>query len=189
MKQQIEELNKELRYNERILQTLEDSLSKHQAKIYAVKTQKEMVSLDHEIAKTRQESSQTEDKVLGLMGDIENVTERIEAKSKAMVSELVELQAAEKDCQAKLNQTEQKLKAAKEEREKSVIDLPQEALVRYEKLLANKNNLAVVAIKGGACQGCFMILPPQMINEAKSSNGMVCCERCLRILYCEDEKR
>lgn len=188
MQHQAEEFNKEFRYEERKLQVLEDNLSKFQAKIYAVKTQKEMISLDHEIAKSREEKSQTEDNLLILMDNIEKLTNQIVAKKEILASELIELQSAETDCNERLNIAEQNLNRNKEKRKELTTKIPRQDLERYEKLRANKNNLAVVAVKNGICQGCFVTLPPQEINEVKSSSTLVTCERCIRILYCEDNK-
>ena len=49
--------------------------------------------------------------------------------------------------------------------------------------------LAVVAVIKGVCQGCFMNVPPQVVNLIKMYDNLVICEVCQRILYIEDELR
>jgi predicted nucleic acid-binding Zn-ribbon protein len=44
----------------------------------------------------------------------------------------------------------------------------------------------VVPIAGDSCQGCFRILPPQVINEVRMKTELVVCENCTRILYVEE---
>ena len=57
------------------------------------------------------------------------------------------------------------------------------SLSKYERLLKNKDGLAIVPISNEACQGCFRILPPQVINEIRMKEGLVVCDSCARILY------
>jgi len=41
----------------------------------------------------------------------------------------------------------------------------------------------MVKLVNGACQGCNMNVPPQVINEVKMKNELIICENCSRILY------
>ena len=59
-------------------------------------------------------------------------------------------------------------------------------LGKYERILANKDGLAMVRVEDEACQGCYMNVPPQVINEIKMAKGLVVCGNCSRILYIEE---
>ncbi len=71
-----------------------------------------------------------------------------------------------------------------------VIGIPEidpNGLSRYEKILNNKNGIAVVPVIDTACSGCQMKLNPQMINLVKMQDRLVECDMCSRILYFEGD--
>ena len=45
-----------------------------------------------------------------------------------------------------------------------------------------RNGLAVVIVKRGACGGCFNVVPPQRQTEIKQKMKIILCEFCGRIL-------
>jgi predicted nucleic acid-binding Zn-ribbon protein len=54
----------------------------------------------------------------------------------------------------------------------------------YDRLQANRQRGAVVAkVVGGACQGCRIALPMNLIQRARSGSEIVQCSSCERILY------
>ena len=59
-------------------------------------------------------------------------------------------------------------------------------LEKYDRLLKNRDGLALASVVGDSCQGCFRIMPPQVINEIKMNNELVFCDNCARILYLEE---
>ena len=46
---------------------------------------------------------------------------------------------------------------------------------------------AIVAVRGGTCQGCKVKLRPQALNEVASNNKVRYCESCKRMQYYEAE--
>jgi predicted nucleic acid-binding Zn-ribbon protein len=59
-------------------------------------------------------------------------------------------------------------------------------LARYDRIIKSKDGLAVVTVTGESCQGCFRILPSQVIHEIRTKKELVCCGSCARILYIEE---
>ncbi len=53
----------------------------------------------------------------------------------------------------------------------------------YERLRAARQGRAVAKVEGGACQGCRISLPMNLVKLARSSNDLVQCTNCERILY------
>jgi predicted nucleic acid-binding Zn-ribbon protein len=52
----------------------------------------------------------------------------------------------------------------------------------------SRDGIAVAEVKNGACSACFMSLRPQMLVELKTTDKMITCESCTRILYIESDK-
>ena len=83
---------------------------------------------------------------------------------------------------------EKELQKRQKEREGQVGGIEEDLLARYEKIKEGREGLALVPVKGDACQGCFTKLPPQVINEIMQSRRVIICERCSRILYISDSE-
>ena len=60
------------------------------------------------------------------------------------------------------------------------------ALAKYDRIIKSKDGLAVVPVLGESCQGCFRIMPPQVIHEIRMKKDLVTCENCARIIYLEE---
>ncbi|MEW6619043.1 MAG: C4-type zinc ribbon domain-containing protein [bacterium] len=178
-----ENVEKELRTKERRLQTIEDELKKFRARIYEVKTQKEMVSLDSEIEKAEEEKGIVEEDILKLFDANDNLANKISSLTIELEKELVELKKEEQETNRQIELNTNKLNSVTKDRDEISEKIAKETLALYEKIRAHKNNLAVVQVKDNACQGCFIKLPPQVINEVKSGSHLVRCEGCVRILY------
>ena len=57
----------------------------------------------------------------------------------------------------------------------------------FQRLLNSRKGLAVVGIKNGTCQGCFLALPPQLMQEVRRNDRVLTCSHCQRILYWSEE--
>jgi len=55
------------------------------------------------------------------------------------------------------------------------------------RILENKQGLALVPVVGSSCGGCHMNVTPQQRNAIKMNEELVFCEMCARILYLEDD--
>jgi predicted nucleic acid-binding Zn-ribbon protein len=61
-----------------------------------------------------------------------------------------------------------------------------EMLFKFDRIIRHKMGKGIVAIKGGVCTGCRMILPAQFANLVRRSEEIVFCPYCSRILYYEE---
>lgn len=186
-KQELETLEKDLRSKERKLEATNDSLKKYQNQIYSIKTQKEAEAIDHEIAKAKMEIDRLEDRILTLMEERDSLRRSIEENGREVEKEAKELSDEETRYQEELILIGQELNSARERRTGLIPHIGEELLSLYDKLRQKKENIAIVTIKAGACGGCFMNLPPQVINEVKISARPITCENCSRILHWEEE--
>ena len=68
----------------------------------------------------------------------------------------------------------------------AIPEIDPKILSQYERILSNRDGLAIVAVKGDSCKGCNMLVPPQVVNLIKMYERIVTCEICNRILYVEE---
>jgi predicted nucleic acid-binding Zn-ribbon protein len=68
------------------------------------------------------------------------------------------------------------------------ITLPAQMASIYNRLAQrSRDGIAVAEVVNGSCSACFMKLRPQMQVELKTSNRIMTCESCTRILYIAPE--
>lgn len=188
LNQELEANRKELRSRERKLQLTEDNLVHYEQKIYSVKSQKEMKAVDHEIKAAREEKEKLEESILYLLEAIDELSVKVTAEEEKLNQAKAKLKQEEENYKERLAWFNQSLESNKEKREEVLGRIRPENLSLYERLQTNRSNLAVVSIHGGACGGCFMTLPPQVVNEVKANSSILRCQSCTRILYWDENK-
>ncbi len=56
----------------------------------------------------------------------------------------------------------------------------------YERYYEKYHDRAIVSVKGGVCQGCFVTIPPMRLDIIRRMDSIEFCESCGRILIWED---
>lgn len=65
--------------------------------------------------------------------------------------------------------------------------LDREILFKFQRII-QRNSEGIVAVKGGVCMGCHMILPAQFANEVRGGESIHFCPYCSRILFYEQSE-
>jgi predicted nucleic acid-binding Zn-ribbon protein len=171
-----------------LLGEAESTREKSEKNMDAVNTQREYEALDKEIRDAaekeqqyRKELQKEERILIDLDEQIKQTTDLIEQQEKELGERRagIEAEVAEKRSQiAKL-----------EEDEKALIPgLDPEILFKFERIIRNKMGRGIVAIKGGVCTGCHMVLPVQFANLVHQGEEIVFCPYCSRILFYEESE-
>ncbi|MDR3172967.1 MAG: C4-type zinc ribbon domain-containing protein [Treponema sp.] len=151
-----------------------------------VTTPREIEALEKEIRDAAEKEQQyrkdlqREERLLADLNEqIKQTSTLIEQQEKELTAQRsgVEAEVAEK--RAKLEEL-----AAREKELSSGLD--QEVLFKFERIIRNKMGRGIVAIRGGVCMGCHMILPVQFANTVRQGEEIVFCPYCSRILYYEE---
>ena len=140
-------------------------------------------ALAHEIDGCKADITKIEDQEIELM-------EQAEAAQKEVARAMQEAAAAKKLVEeqvAQLDQREENLKKELVELQSSRAELAsavdEVARARYERLLKSKGDNVVVGVDHGACGGCHMKLPAQILVLCQGHKELVSCINCGRILY------
>ena len=170
------------------LQSKEDAIAKANAQLSLLKTNKEYTAKMSEIESIKADKSQVEEKILLSYDEADNIISSINKEKGVVAEEEKKYLEQKKEIDNSLKEFEEKIRALETQRNQIVPDVPKANLERYEKILANKQGLAIVPVAGGnACGGCFMNVPAQVVNEIRTHDRLVLCERCARILYLQEE--
>lgn len=168
------------------LESKEGAIKKHQAQLYQIKTNKEYTALQQEIERAKADNSIIEEEIIKILDQIDAQNQKI-AKEKGLLKEAESNYNEEVKKKAEESkQLESQMEALKSQRSTLTPKVDRTILSKYERILNNKDGLAVVPVTGEACNGCFRVMPPQVINEIKMKHDLVLCENCSRILYIEE---
>lgn len=171
------------------LKQLEVEVESHKEKIdryknqqMEAKTNEQYRALLIEAANEEKGISDIEDRELELM-------ERLEVSKKSIDERAAELKEEEEGiCEEqemlveRLSETEEAVLGLTDKRAKMAGNVDQGLLVKYERVLANKGDFAVVRVENSHCRGCNMKLPPQVVNDALNPAKLVACNYCGRML-------
>jgi predicted nucleic acid-binding Zn-ribbon protein len=146
----------------------------------AITKETELQQLEIQILEKRITESQV--KIEDKKYDIEETKQLHEDRKKDLAAKKVELETIEQE-------SEDDVKKLEKDREKALKGLEDRLSISYQKLRDNvRNGLAVVAVKRGACGGCFNTVPPQRQADIRERKKVIVCEHCGRLLAdVEDE--
>ena len=168
------------------LKVKEEGVSKANAQLSAIKTNKEYTAKISEIESIKADMSVIEDKILISYEEFDKVNAEV-AKEKANVAEEEKKYLLQKSkIDDEINVIKDRIKVLKSQKSKVGSEVDPACLDMYEKILVRKNGLAIVPLNGNICGGCNLNVLPQEINNLKKKHELVFCEKCNRILYLEE---
>jgi uncharacterized protein len=152
-----------------------------------IRNDKELQAAAHEVETQKEANQRFETDLLGLMAASEPRSARIAELTASLEQLRVELNEAEKEIAAQVEDLKVSIAKQRLERDLMAGNLERGLLQRYEMIFSRRNGLAVAEARGGTCQGCRMRLPPQLYNQIQRHDSIHFCPNCQRILYHEGE--
>ncbi len=172
---------------EGLLQQKEANIKKLEGQLGQVKTNKEYSAMQQEIASLKADNSLLEEEIIKLIDEVDAADEEVKGEKER-------LKQIEKDFQAREAEMAQKEKAANEtiekmrkSRQEIMSQIPPDVSSLYDLIVQKKQGRGLARVLGENCEGCRLLLRPQLINEIKMGNALIVCENCSRILYFEDQ--
>ncbi|MDR3139638.1 MAG: C4-type zinc ribbon domain-containing protein [Treponema sp.] len=172
-----------------LLTEAENARERAEKNMDSINTQREYEALDKEIRDAaereqqyRKDLQREERSLLELDEQMKQSTALIEQQEHEMADRRagIELEIAHKKAA---------IDRLIEEEKNLTPDLDSEVLFKFERIIRNKMGRGIVAIKGGVCMGCHMILPAQFANTVRKGEEIVFCPYCSRILFYEESEQ
>ena len=169
------------------LKVKDEAIAKADGALMTLKTNKEYQAKLFEIENLKADKSVIENEVLKFMEEVETNAKEIE-NEKGVVAAEEKAYLAEKEKVDQANaQVQLKVDGLGGERKQATEGIDRETLAIYQRIVENRDGLALVPIVGNACGGCFMNVPPQVVNKIKMYDEIVRCEICARLLYLQED--
>jgi predicted nucleic acid-binding Zn-ribbon protein len=154
-----------------------------QFQLYQLKSNKEYQAMEMEIKGGRADKSVLEEEILKLFDAVDDAKKKLAKEKEALAAEEKKFKDEIAVVDKEIADLQQKISVTEENRKQYLPNIDPKILGQYERLLKNRDGLALVPVKGGSCSGCNMELPPQMVNEVHANDKLIYCESCARILY------
>ena len=163
----------------------EGQFKKLQVQLFQLKTNKEYAAMLKEIEGLKADHSVLEEEILKVMEEAEKAKGAMAAERESLKVEENALAAQMKQIEEEGRQIQSSMEQLQSSRGGLTSRVDPPILSQYERILAKTAGLALVPVRGDACGGCNMVLPPQMINEIQMNTRLTLCESCARILFLE----
>ena len=167
------------------VQQLTDRLTSVQDRLYSgsITSPRELSAYEADRQHLQKRHGAEEDRLLEVMVEVDELRS---ARSRA-AQELERIDAERRTDVKELEEDERELIAAlealRQSRDGIAPAIPPATLSVYEGLRKSRNGIAVARVVRSMCEGCRLTLPTMELQRAKSSQSIVQCSSCRRILY------
>lgn len=186
--EEIKTFQKDVNIKELELKSIEAEINKLRLQMNQVKTNKEYSALKTEIGGKEADKSVLEDEILSMMTKYEEMQKRHKSFEKEIGNEESQLKELQKHVEADLKTLETEINELRKKRDTYASTLEQDTLQQYNRLVSHKDAVAVVNVVNQVCQGCFMSITAQTLNQLMSGKDLTFCHSCGRILYLDSGK-
>ncbi|OGR30475.1 MAG: hypothetical protein A2091_12335 [Desulfuromonadales bacterium GWD2_61_12] len=165
----------------------QDNVQKAEGRLPAIKTQKEYVAVLKEIDTAKKVNKDLLDKIAAKDGEIEALSREKGEKDASFEAVSARVGVRRSEIESGLSACDKQLATASEQRETLLGRLPAPLRKRYVMLVERRGGTAIVPARKGTCLGCNMQLPPQLFNTLFTSQELLSCPHCNRLLYLHQE--
>lgn len=173
--------------NEGQLATKEEKIKELQKKLFTLKTNKEYSAMLSEINGITMDKSLLEEEILKIFEEQDTLQKDLEKQKEVLKKEETKVNEEKKKIQDRIKEIEGFIKDLGTKRSVAEKEIDSKIISQYDRIIKGKESLALVKVENHSCQGCFMEVPPQVINEIRMNDRLIFCEMCARILYLPDD--
>lgn len=153
---------------------------------FETKKNEEYNALGHEVTRYEKEVDELETRELEAMEEVDVFRKKLRdaEASLAATKKVVEGDLATiKERHARMAE---QVKEVSAEREKLVVNVPEDDLPLYERLMKSKDGMAIASLRDGKCTGCHMKVIASTAIAVMSGKEVTQCENCGRILALDE---
>jgi len=169
-----------------LLYEAESNREKSEKHMDSVSTQREYEALDKEIRDAADKEQQYRKELQREERLLAELDEQIKQSTDLIEQQEKDLEERRRGIEAEVADKKERIRKLEEDEQNLIPGLDPEVLFKFERIIRNKMGRGIVAIKGGVCMGCHMVLPVQFANIVHQGEEIVFCPYCSRILFYEE---
>ena len=173
------------RLAEAAVQDVSEKLKAVEERLYSgtITNPKELSAYDDERTFHQGVKSEAENVLLELMVEVEDL-ETSHSETQLLLSRLESDRDIERvDLMSRQRQLTEELDRLRGARADITPEIPGSSLAVYETLLRDRDGYAVARVERSMCQGCRLTLTTRELQHVRTSQDIVQCDSCRRILY------
>lgn len=167
------------------IRSLEDEIQNLNVQLNQIRNQKEYDAIRHEVQGKQDKISQHEDAELENLAKIDEAKASIAEVQGQVKDEQERLARIQAEVDKEMAEYQGELAEVEAERERLRDGIDPQILDQYDRLTANKSN-PLVGVRDRVCQGCFTLVPMQILNEVMRKDHLVFCHSCGRLLFLDE---
>ncbi len=175
------------------IKELEEAIQKSNIAMNGAKTNTEYSIFQEQIAKNEENKGAKEEEVLELLTLLENLQGRKTDVERDLADMEKSYQRKETEVLGLVKELEEKVGGLKENRGQLAEEIITDHLDLYERINTKVDSDCIVAAEESAdeagvyfCQGCYMTVTKQELNQLALAQELLTCRSCSRLLYLED---
>lgn len=181
----LEELGPAIRLSERAIQQIEERISTIDTRLYSgsITNPRELEASQEERANLVRNQGEEEDRLLEYMVDMED-TEELRDQAKALFEQIDGERRRELGTLGtRQDELSSELPGLHSQRQEMSTEYPPNVMAVYETVRRTRGGQGAALVdRRGLCQGCRLVIPNAELGRVRSSDGVVQCSSCSRIL-------
>lgn len=164
-------------------QSKQQQIGRYRQQQLDTRKNEEFQALGNEIKHAEEAIQSLEDQQLEVMEKLETAQKQLTLDAEILKKATTENQTGKATIAQKKISLEKSLaevKSFKQEAESKVDPL---ALNKYQRIIANKKENALVPLRNGTCGGCHMKVTSQTLVAVKADKELISCDNCGRLVY------
>ena len=175
------------------IKELEEAIQKSNIAMNGAKSNTEYSIFQEQIAKNEENKGEKEDEVLEFLTLLENLQSRKTDVERDLADLEKSYKRKETEVLGLVKELEEKVGGLKQHRGQLAEEIITDHLDLYERINTKVDSDCIVAAEESAdeagvyfCQGCYMTVTKQELNQLALAQELLTCRSCSRLLYLED---
>ncbi len=175
--------------NENKIKKGNEGIVKTKERMLEVKNNKEYQAMLKEIEIAESSRSEIETQIISLLDELDKLSVLVKKDEEILKQSRSKYEQEKKAMEDDLNAVDTDVANWEQKRIDLQRDVPDELLVRYERIKKRNKGVGVTSVWKAVCNGCHMNIPPQLYNELQRSDDLLSCPNCNRIMYFQDMEK
>ena len=183
---QFKKLEENIFSHQRLMGEISLQQKKLTEKIKIVSTQREYETLDVEIINAKKKEEEYRFNLLQDQRVIEDLRSALEKDEISIKQQEEDIVKEEERIKAELQKINKELNGLLKKEEDLSTGMDENIKYKFERIVRNKDDVGIVSVSKGHCNGCYLTIPIEFINKIRESKEIQFCPNCSRILYYDE---
>jgi predicted nucleic acid-binding Zn-ribbon protein len=167
------------------IQSLQAKRTKVNTDLYSgrVGNPKELAAMQEDVAALDRQKTGLEDEDLSLLEQVDQLDAQIRQAQQAIDAAEAALARQEAVFREAAAAADHEISERTARRAALMAGIEEDLIRRYDRLREHKGGIAVVAVRGGICEGCHVAIPERLVSRLeRDPDLMAACDGCGRLL-------